>query len=129
MTGRSTDVLVSGGDLGTPYDIVGTISFWYTSTHGVVSDSLTSLIQAFRETHADRLRRRQGGSHAALAFEAGAAFDRMFLLTVDELRVRAAALGADAVIGMRHDVDATASDRDCLYVEVSGVAVRRRALP
>ena len=48
------------------------------------------------------------------------------MLTSQELRRRAGALGADAVIDMKHDVDLVASDRTCLYLRVSGTAVRFR---
>lgn len=82
--------------------------------------------------HELRSRTREGGSPSragaadfTLIFnEASQTFDQVFLLTSQELRRRAAALGAHAVIEMRHDVDLAASDRDCVYVDVTGTAVR-----
>ena len=54
------------------------------------------------------------------------AFEEAFLLTAQELRPHGPGLGRTPVIAIKHDVDLVASDRTCLYLKVSGTAVRFR---
>jgi hypothetical protein len=120
-----------------PFDVVGEISFLYSSRNGILPDSAAALIRQYREQMrpggGPSLARADPGSFTLVFTEASQTFEQVFLLTSQELRRRAAALGADAVVGMRHDVDLAASDRECVYVDVAGTAVRfrgpRRAAP
>ena len=113
-----------------PFDIVGTISFLYSSRSGILSDTAAGMIHDLRRRTrpegAPASSRTSAGDFTLIFDEASETFDRVFLLTSQELRRRAAALGAHAVIEMRHDVDLAASDRDCVYVDVTGTAVRFR---
>lgn len=122
-----TSITVTTGTSSVPYDVVGTISFRYSSQRGILSDSLTNLIEDYLDGATAAEERRSADYTFLFDGEAGGrAFEEAFLLTAQELRRRAGELGADAVIGMKHDVDLVASDRTCVYLKVSGTAVRFR---
>jgi hypothetical protein len=123
-----TSITVTTGTSSLPYDVVGTISFRYSSERGILSDSLTTLIEKYLEGTSATEEQRWAPDYTFLFDTAsgGRVFEEAYLLTAQELRRRAGELGADAVIGMRHDVDLAASDRTCLYLKVSGTAVRFR---
>jgi uncharacterized protein YbjQ (UPF0145 family) len=122
-----TSITVTTGTSSLPYDVVGTISFRYSSLRGILSDSLTNLIEDYLDGTTAAEERRSADYTFLFDDEAGdRAFEEAFLLTAQELRRRAGALGAHAVIAMKHDVDLAASDRTCLYLKVSGIAVRFR---
>jgi putative heavy-metal-binding protein len=122
-----TSITLTTGTSSVPYDVVGTISFRYSSLRGILSDSLTNLIEDYLDGTSPPEERRSADYTFLFDDEAGdRAFEEAFLLTAQELRRRAGALGAHAVIAMKHDVDLLASDRTCLYLRVSGTAVRFR---
>ena len=122
-----SSITVTTGTSSVPYDVVGIISFRYSSLRGILSDSLTNLIEGYLEGATTAGDRRSADYTFLFDGEAGdRAFEEAFLLTAQELRRRAGALGAHAVIAMKHDVDLIASDRTCLYLRVSGTAVRFR---
>jgi uncharacterized protein YbjQ (UPF0145 family) len=51
-------------------------------------------------------------------------FDKAFFIAVQELKKRAAMVGADAVIGMRQDIDLDTSGFQFFYLQMYGTAVR-----
>jgi hypothetical protein len=117
-------ITVTTGTPATSYEVLGAISFFYSSRTGIFTASLEALMHEYRDSTS-----RQTSVDYRFLFDdvrAGKAFEQAFLVTTQELRRRAAALGAHAVIEMSHDVDLVASDSTCLYVRVSGTAVRFR---
>ena len=55
-------------------------------------------------------------------------FDRAFYLSVLEIREKAGSLGADAIIGMRHDMDLDSNKRfQYFYLQMYGTAVGFKA--
>ena len=53
-------------------------------------------------------------------------FDQAFFIAVQELKMRAALLGADAVVGMRQDIDLDTNGFQHFYLQMYGTAVRRK---
>ena len=51
-------------------------------------------------------------------------FDIAFFIAVEELKERAALLGADAVIGMRQDIDLDSVGFKYFYLQMYGTAVK-----
>lgn len=52
-------------------------------------------------------------------------FDSAFHIAVQELRKRALLIGADAIVGMRHDIDFNPQSGGTFYVMMYGTGVRR----
>ena len=53
-------------------------------------------------------------------------FDLAFFIAVEELKIRAAMLGADAIIGMRQDIDLDTNGFQHFYLQMYGTAVKTR---
>ena len=51
-------------------------------------------------------------------------FDKAFFFVVEELKKRAARMGADAVIGMRQDIDLDTNAFTYFYLQMYGTAVK-----
>ena len=51
-------------------------------------------------------------------------FDKAFFIVVEELKKRAARMGADAVIGMRQDIDLDTNAFTYFYLQMYGTAVK-----
>ena len=58
------------------------------------------------------------------AYNGHADFDTAFFIAVQELKQRAALLGADAVIGMRQDIDLDSNGFQYFYLQMYGTAVK-----
>ena len=51
-------------------------------------------------------------------------FEKAFFVAVEELKKRAALLGADAIIGMRQDIDLDTNTFQFFYLQMYGTAVK-----
>lgn len=51
-------------------------------------------------------------------------FDKAFFIAVSELQVRAEKIGADAIIGMRQDIDMDTNHFQNFYLQMYGTAVK-----
>ena len=51
-------------------------------------------------------------------------FDSAFYICLAELKIRAAQLGGDEVIGMRMDFDLDTTDRACFYIQMYGTVIK-----
>lgn len=128
------DVIVTTADLKEDYYIIGPIYFQinnagksfinyrakYTEmvnkmrSTGQSSFDQTSNLEMFNLFFGDM--RETGVGHAS--------FDEAFFIAVEELKVRAALLGADAIIGMRQDLDLDTNGWQHFYLQVYGTAVQ-----
>ena len=104
-------IIVTTCDLKEDYEVIAPVYF-QLSNKGVFSSAYSELYQKYR----DKLyqKKKQGvlsDSKVDWGFLYGERsvgqneFDKAFYIAVEELKVRAAALGADAIIGMRQDID------------------------
>ncbi len=51
-------------------------------------------------------------------------FELAFYIAVQELKCRAALLDADAIVGMRQDIDLDTNAFACFYLQIYGTAVK-----
>jgi hypothetical protein len=122
--------IVTTGDLNRDYEIIGPVYF-QVSNKGVFSSQLSKLIKQYDSEIAQMKKQGQLGEQqrdwGALYGEYSVGqgdFDKAFFIAVQELRKRAAALKADAVICMRQDTDLDTNGFAFFYMQIYGTAVR-----
>ena len=125
-------IIVTTGDLRQDYDILGPIYF-QVSNKGIFSSTLSKLVTKHMAELAEL---KKQGQFGAFRFDWGflygeysagqTDFDKAFFVAVQELKLRAAILGADAVIGMRQDIDMDTTSFQFFYLQMYGTAVKFR---
>ncbi len=127
---NSQRVIVTTGDLKRDYEVIGPIYF-QVSNKGIFSSALSKLVKKYSEQIA---RMKKEGSmsqdRADWGFLYGewsvgqSDFEKAFFVAVEELKERAAMMGADAVIGMRQDIDLDTNGFQYFYLQMYGTAVK-----
>lgn len=127
----TNNILVTTLDINREYDIIGPVFFEVTDAGGFFSQQLEELMERYRaEIAALRRRGATGDPQADWALTVGEAsqargrLDFTFYIGVQELKKNAAALQADAIIGLRQDIDRAA---EAYRLYMYGTAVRFRA--
>jgi hypothetical protein len=125
-------MVVTTGDLRQEYDIIGPVYF-QVSNKGIFSSSLSKLVKQYEEELAQEKKHGQlTAPRADWGFLYGewsvgqTDFEKAFFVAVQELKKRAAILGADAVIGMRQDIDLDTNAFQFFYLQMYGTAVKTR---
>lgn len=130
----SRDILVTTGDLKQEYQILGPVYF-QVSNKGIFSSALSKLAKQY-ETEIAQMKK-QGQMDEARAdqgflygeFSVGQSdFEKAFFVAVQELKKRAALVGADAIIGMRQDIDLDTTAFQYFYLQMYGTAVKFKQL-
>jgi hypothetical protein len=123
-------MIVTTGDLKENYEVIGPVYFQVTNK-GVFSSSFGKLSKQYKEELAKLKKSGQVSQQKAdwdfLYGEWSAGqndFDRAFFIAVEELKRRAKMLGANAIIGMRQDIDLDTSGFQYFYLQMYGTAVR-----
>jgi uncharacterized protein YbjQ (UPF0145 family) len=123
-------IVVTTGDVRRDYDILGPIYF-QVSNKGLFGSALSKLISKYgAEMTTAKKHGQVGGFRADWGFLYGewsvgqSAFEQAFFVAVQELKLRAAMLGADAVIGMRQDIDLDTTGFQYFYLQMYGTAVK-----
>ncbi|NLM03677.1 MAG: YbjQ family protein [Clostridiales bacterium] len=126
----TNDIIVTTVDLKKDYDVIGPVYF-QVSNKGLFSSTLSKLVKKYSAEIANR--KREGimsGDRADWGFLYGewsvgqSDFEKAFFVAVEEMKVRAKMLGADAVIGMRQDVDLDTNGFQYFYLQMYGTAVK-----
>lgn len=125
------EVIVTTGDLGQEYDVIGPVYF-QVSNKGVFSSGLSKLIKQYeRELKELKSLGQTTPERADWSFFYGELsygmqnnFDKAFFIAVRELQKRAIQLGADAVISMRQDIDMDTNAFQYFYLQMYGTAVK-----
>ena len=125
-----SDILVTTVDIRQDYKILGPVYF-QVSNKGVFSSALSKLVKQYEKEISNM---EEGGqlSEARLdwgllygEFSVGQSdFEKAFFVAVEELKKRAALLGADAIVGMRQDIDLDTSTFQFFYLQMYGTAVK-----
>jgi uncharacterized protein YbjQ (UPF0145 family) len=102
-------ITVTTGDLRRDYDILGPVYF-QVSKQGQTSAYRTDWGFLYGEWSVGQSQ-----------------FEQAFFVAVQELKVRAAMLGADAVIAMRQDIDLDTEGFQFFYLQMYGTAVKYKA--
>ena len=122
---------VTTADIDTPYEVIGPV-FFQTSNKGLFSSAYGRLAKEYRD-ELDK-RRIDGmfsptyidwGFFTGLGWSVGQNdFDPAFYIAVEELKRRAIALDADAIVGLKVDFDLDTNGFQFFYLQSYGTAVR-----
>ena len=125
-----SDILVTTGDINQDYQIIGPVYF-QISNKGIFSNALSKLVKQYEAEIVDMKRSGQmGEDRADWGFLYGewsvgqSDFEKAFFVSVEELKKRAALLGADAIISMRQDIDLDTNSFQYFYLQMYGTAVK-----
>jgi Putative heavy-metal-binding len=141
VTGRvptvlAASIIVTTGDVRRDYDILGPVYF-QVSNKGIFGSALSKLVSKYSgELSAAKKQGQVAGFRPDWGFLYGewsvgqSEFEKAFFVAVKELQARAGMLGADAVIGMRQDIDMDTTAFQYFYLQMYGTAVKfREAAP
>ena len=130
---KKKNIIVSTCDIKQDYEIIAPVYFQVNnrgdqfSTLSKKYEDLFSTKEQLAQLSGDRI---TGWEVFQTLFITNAAtiahnqFDKAFFIAVEELKERAARLGADAVIGMRYDLDLDTNLFQYFYLQMYGTAVR-----
>jgi len=126
----SIDIIVTTGDLKQSYDILGPV-FFQTSNKGIFSSALSKLVKQY-ETELAQMKKegKIGQDMVDWGFLYGewsvgqSDFEKAFFVAVQELKKRASLMKADAIIGMRQDIDLDTNAFQFFYLQMYGTAVK-----
>lgn len=118
-------------DLKQDYEILGPIYF-QISNKGFFSSQLSKLSKIYeneialkrKEQLMDNQKFDWGFLYGELSYGMQNEFDKAFYIAVRELEKKAIRMGADAVIGMRQDIDLDTVNFQYFYLQMYGTAVK-----
>lgn len=131
----SQRILVTTGDVKQDYEIIGPVYFQISNKpEGFDSSTFLEYKEVYEKELTDLKRSGEfQGAHSG-NIEWGcvwgeyclgkSAFEFAFFIAVEELKKRAAMLGADAVVYMRQDIDLDTDGLQYFYLQMYGTAVR-----
>lgn len=129
------DILVSTGDINKAYEIIGPVYFQISNKpEGFDASTLTE----YREVYAEEINQLQNSDLGSIENDSSAKwrcawgewclgesnFEISFFIAVEELKKRAAMVGADGVIYMRQDIDLNTEAFQFFYLQMYGTAVK-----
>lgn len=124
------DIIVTTGDLRRDYEVLGPVYF-QVSNKGVFSSALGDLKKQYMsEIQAMKRKGAMSEDRADWGFLYGEwsvgqnDFEAAFFIATEELKKRAAMVGADAVICMRQDIDMDTNGFAYFYLQMYGTAVK-----
>lgn len=128
----SNHIIVTTGDLKKEYDVIGPVYFSVTNK-GFFGSQLDTLIKKHKG-QLDSLKQealltpeRPDWGFLWGEFSAGQNdFDKAFYVAVQELKIRASTLQADAIISMKQDIDLDTTAFQYFYLQMYGTAVKFR---
>lgn len=127
---KDSDIIVTTGDLKQDYEILGPVYF-QVSNKGIFGSALSKLVQKYQaELQQMKAQGRMSQDRVDWGFLYGewsvgqSDFEKAFFIATEELKKRAAMVGADAVIGMRQDIDMDTNGFAYFYLQMYGTAVK-----
>ncbi len=121
-------IVVTTGDLKRDYEIIGPIFFQVSSKAGHFNDMAKKHDEELNEL---KQQGQLGGkARTDWGFLYGEYsvgqhnFDKAFFIGVKELKTKAHLIGADAIVGMRQDIDIDATGYHHFYLQMYGTAVK-----
>lgn len=127
-----TKITVTTTDLKRDYEIIGPVYF-QVSNKGIFSSALSKLSKKYKDEISELKKSGQAQTHrefdwgllyGELSFGMENDFDKAFFISVRELQLRAEKIGADAIIGMRQDIDMDTTHFQNFYLQMYGTAVK-----
>ena len=126
----SNNIIVSTADIKAEYEILGPVYF-SVSNKGLFGSQLGTLIKKYKSEievlKKTTLLNPERADWGVLwgEFSAGQNdFDKAFYVAVQELKIRASILKADAIISMRQDIDIDTNGFQYFYLQMYGTAVK-----
>jgi hypothetical protein len=126
----SENIIVTTGDLKQDYEILGPVYF-QVSNKGLFSSALSKLVTQYEKEITQMKKQGQIGQFRTdWGFLYGewsvgqSSFEQAFFVAVQELKKRASLVGANAIIGMRQDIDLDTHAFQYFYLQMYGTAVR-----
>lgn len=130
-------IIVTTGDLKQDYEVIGPVYFQISNKPEGFSTSTFLEYKEFYEKEINDLKRSGEYQEAGTGnIDWGcmwgeycmgeSAFEFAFFIAVEELKKRAAMLGADAVVYMRQDIDLDTEVLQYFYLQMYGTAVRMK---
>lgn len=124
------EIAVTTGDINRQYEVIGPVYF-QVSNKGLFSSQLGKLKKQYQAEIAEMRKRGQiGDPQADWGFIIGewsvgqSDFELAFYIAVQELKKRASMLAADAIVGMRQDIDLDTNAFAYFYLQMYGTAVK-----
>ena len=125
------EIIVTTGDLKQDYEILGPVYF-QISNKGLFSNAISKLSKKYmneiKELKKSGLANKEkadwGWIYGEYSFGMQNDFDKAFFIAVKELQERAKIVGADAIIGMRQDIDMDTTHFQYFYLQMYGTAVK-----
>ena len=126
----SNKIIVTTVDLKTEYEVLGPVYF-SLSNKGLFGSQLGTLIKKYK-SEIENLKKENALNPARAdwgflwgEFSAGQNdFGKAFYVSVQELKSRASMLNADAIIGLRQDIDLDTNGFQYFYLQMYGTAVK-----
>jgi hypothetical protein len=126
----SNKIIVTTADLKNDYEVLGPIYF-SLSNKGLFGSQLGTLIKKYK-TEIENMKKENALNPARSdwgfiwgEFSAGQNdFDKAFYVSVQELKSRASMLNADAIIGLKQDIDLDTTGFQYFYLQMYGTAVK-----
>jgi uncharacterized protein YbjQ (UPF0145 family) len=126
----SNKILVTTGDVRNDYEVIGPVYF-SVSNKGLFGSQLGTLIKKYKgeieNLKKEALLSQERADWGVLwgEFSAGQNdFDKAFFIAVQELKLRAGILNADAIVSMRQDIDIDTNGFQNFYLQMYGTAVK-----
>lgn len=132
---QARTIVVSTGELGKSYEVLGPVYFHITNK-GIFSSQFNKLEKVYRKKIDEWNKSGQavgletGFGDLVLALGVGEwsaghnLFDKAFFIAVEELKRRAALIGADAITFLRQDIDLDTRGFQYFYLQMYGTAVK-----
>lgn len=124
-------IVVTTADLHVPYEVIGPVYFQINDR----SNNFTTLENKYTDLFKQKSKQLSGDeiktSELLVALFLPVErimftdkFDKAFFIAVEELKYRASLLGADAIVGMRQDLDLDTNGIQHFYLQMYGTAVK-----
>ena len=118
-------IVVTTCDISRPYEILGPV---YVQISNV---GWTSSLDKLEKEYQQRLENMEDkGTATKFSWKDSSTwawqtrFERAFFIATEEIKLRASVMGADAVIGMRQDIDLEGDGSAYFYLQMYGTAVK-----
>jgi hypothetical protein len=126
----SNQIIVTTTDVKADYDVIGPVYF-SLSNKGLFGSQLGTLIKKYK-AELENLKKENALNPARPdwgflwgEFSAGQNdFDKAFYVAVQELKSRASILNADAIVGLRQDIDLDTNGFQYFYLQMYGTAIK-----
>lgn len=128
---EAKDISVTTMDLNhIPYEVIGPVYF-QVCNKGIFSSALSKLAKQYRS---EIEKMKKDGTISKERVDWGflygewsvgqSDFEKAFYIATQELKKRAAMVGADAIIGLKEDVDLDTNEFQFFYMQMYGTAVK-----